>query len=140
MTKTTKTNELHQGRLINSFKVHMVANDHGESIRMVSIPQPSVRFIDELEEGTKLRQARTLEMVFYYGQNDMIPVEGTCSVSMGDVIELDGGKFFVVQSMGFQEMTTEELEEYKTIDENDRTWSKFVRPEYAARMATKETN
>jgi hypothetical protein len=42
--------------------------------------------------------------------------------------------------MGFKEMTREELEEYKAIDENDRSWSKWVRPEYAARMAAKETN
>jgi len=111
-------------------KVHMVANDHGEAIRMVQLPK---RF-----EVPQFSLEYLLEAVFENGQNDIQPIPMTCSVSIGDVIEMNG-KFHVVQTMGFQEMTAEELEEYKAIDENDRTWSKFVRPEFAAKMAAKET-
>ena len=129
MTKTTKTNEL-------TIKVHMVANDHGESIRMVRIPADThmIPVVPVLPGRNDV-----LDAVFMYGQNDFQPIEMTCSVSVGDVIELDGD-LFIVMDMGFKEMTREELEEYKAIDQDDRSWSKWVRPEYAARMAAKETN
>ena len=43
-----------------------------------------------------------LEAVFYYGQNDFQPVPGICSVSVDDVVLLDG-KRFKVAFMGFTE-------------------------------------
>ena len=117
MTKTTKTNEV-------TITVHMVANDHGKSIRLVQLPA----------SYTSTDLEYLLDAVFMYGQNDHQPILQTCSVSMGDVIEVDG-KFYIVQSVGFQEMTAVELEEYKAIDEYDRSFSKFVRPNSAANMA-----
>ena len=96
--------------------VRMLANDHGETHRVVKItPAPSQEAPDE----------EVLELVFRNGQNDFQPVAATCSVSVGDVIEYGG--FHVVQPMGFAEISLEDLEEYTALPIEERVWSKFVR-------------
>lgn len=42
-----------------------------------------------------------LEAVFRYGQNDVQPMPECYSLSVGDVIELDDGRRFVVGGFGF---------------------------------------
>ena len=115
MTKTTKTNEL-------TIKVHMVANDHGESVRMVRIPADThmIPVVPVLPGRNDV-----LDAVFMYGQTDFQPIEMTCTVSVGDVIELDGD-LFIVMDLGFKELTREDLEEYRNIDQDTRYWSKFI--------------
>ena len=99
------------------FSVHMLAGMDGK-IRVVKVPEANVSPDNDA----------LLEQIFYFGQNDVQPVEGRYSVSVGDVVELDPGYYFVVRAMGFAEMTPAELTEYRAIDRDDRTWSEFVRP------------
>jgi hypothetical protein len=50
---------------------------------------------------------QNLEQIFYYGQNDFQPVEGRCSVSVGDVIRFNGSRF-LVKGVGFKEVKEDE--------------------------------
>ena len=44
-----------------------------------------------------------LDQIFYYGQNDFQPVPNHCSVSVGDIIRLEG-KRYRVEATGFAEV------------------------------------
>ena len=78
-------------------KVHMLAfNDNG-TVRYVDIPEAP----DMADKGDML------DLVFKYGQNDFQPQQMT-SVSMGDVIELNG-EYWMVVAVGFKQHTAEEL-------------------------------
>lgn len=50
-----------------------------------------------------------LEIVYQYGQNDRQPIKDRCSVSCGDVIELDD-KLYVVAVRGFRELSSQEFQ------------------------------
>lgn len=47
-----------------------------------------------------------LECIYLYGQNDHKNVQNCCSVSVGDVIELED-KLFIVTSLGFHQISKE---------------------------------
>lgn len=100
------------------FKVHMLANNppEWENPRLVDVPNEEV-VSDDMQ---------LLERIFYWGQNDFQPRQ-CCSVSMGDVAEIDG-IFYLCCAVGWKAITREELEEYKKIPQRDRAWSEFVRP------------
>jgi hypothetical protein len=53
------------------------------------------------------------------GQNDFQKDPSHCSVSVGDVIEHDGG-YHLVKSFGFQKMSKEEMEAYRKLSQRDR--------------------
>lgn len=101
--------------------VRMLAFHDKDTVRPVFIPDDKWHSL-----GRSGRTGREgLEAVYYYGQNNFI--EGpdadtirrtTCSVSVGDVIELpnQGGNFLVV-AMGFYRLGDEEYEAYKGIPE-----------------------
>lgn len=109
-------------RETKTFDVYMLANDHGAELRRVVVPAKGLE---------KMATEQVLSLIFEKGQNDFQPVRGSCSVSMGDVIDLDG-ELWVVQSLGFMRMTAGDLVTYTRLPAEDRTWSKFVRPRYAA--------
>jgi hypothetical protein len=88
-------------------KVYMLAFGKPDEVREVDVPGPA-----------------TLDAVFYYGQNDFQPQQHP-SVSMGDVIELNG-KLFVIQAVGFKEITKEQLKNYKKLERIDRQFSELV--------------
>jgi hypothetical protein len=82
-------------------KVHMVAFSEHDSIRTVTLP----------EEHTVGKSSQDLlDLVFHYGQNDFSPSDEHYSVSVGDVIELEG--FYLVLSIGFKKISEGEFEEY----------------------------
>jgi hypothetical protein len=97
------------------YKVHMLAFMDGE-IREVVISD------DFLPCHTK----ELLELIYRFGQNDFQPVENRCSVSIGDVAEIDG-KFHICKSLGWEEISDTDLDQYRKIDAFKRTFSKFVR-------------
>ena len=101
-----------------TYKVHMLANNppEWENPRKVAVPSEEV-----VSDTMKL-----LEAIYIWGQNENQPRE-CCSVSMGDVAEVDG-KFYICQSIGWKEISKDELAEYKAIPQRDRSWSEFVRP------------
>jgi hypothetical protein len=102
------------------FKVHMLAFEvEPDTIRMVEVPD------EEVKENIWER----LEQVFYYGQNDFAigPEKNTtCSVSMADVVEIDG-KYYICAACGFHEITSEEFEAFKQVDRRDRSFHALVR-------------
>ena len=100
------------------FKVQMLANNPPEwdNPRLVDVPNAEV-VSDDME---------LLGSIWIWGQNEK-QSRNCCSVSMGDVAEIDR-KFYICQSSGWKEITPAELEEYKAIPQIDRSRSKFVRP------------
>lgn len=79
---------------MKKFEVEMNAFQDGV-IREVQVPK---------EELAPNDIDQNLEKIFYYGQNDFQPVEGRCSVSMGDVIRFNGSRYEVAM-FGFEEVT-----------------------------------
>lgn len=83
-------------------KVHMFAfAEAGDRsmVRMVNIPD---------DEFSRAKDIHTkLELVFRYGQNDFQP-QPIPSVSVGDVVELDG-RYFTATSAAWKEFTKKEF-------------------------------
>ncbi len=92
------------------YKVHMLAFHEPTVERTVEVPD------DELVQDTD----HILERIFYYGQNDFQPQAGICSVSVGDVAELNG-TLHMVAPMGFKEITEAQMEEIKNLPREQRT-------------------
>ena len=59
-----------------------------------------------------------LERVFYYGQNDFQP-RPYPSLSVGDVVKVEG-RNFLVKSLGFGELTEEELAKWVATPQRER--------------------
>ena len=92
---------------MKTYKVHMMAFGKPGEIREVDLPEPVPTDIEELAEE-----------IFRLGQNDFQP-KCHCSVSMGDVMEIDG-KLYGVAAFGIKEITQQQFEEYKNIPQRDR--------------------
>ena len=85
----------------------------------MKIPVHMLAFMNgEIREVT-LENEVSLDEVFRLGQNEFQPVPGRCSVSVGDVIEM-GGKYHIVEPVGFREMPPEEFALYKAMDRDKR--------------------
>ena len=65
--------------------------------RPINIPDECVTLKDRLNAG------------FKYGQNDFQP-RPFCSISVNDVLEIEG-QYFIVRCCGFDRLTKEEFEE-----------------------------
>lgn len=107
------------------YKVQMLAfmdpDANGQPlIREVNVPDAEVT--DNLSE--------LLERIFYYGQNDFQPVADRCSVSVGDVAEVND-KLFIVKAIGWGLITPEQLEAFKQLDRRDRHFSELTHPTLA---------
>ena len=89
-------------------------------VRTVTIPDDEWRAACETDAANRsgLPDA-ALEKVFYYGQNDIQPIQARASVSVGDVAIVDG-KCFRVDSFGFSAMTVQQLEAYVQTPQRDR--------------------
>lgn len=95
-----------------NIKVHMLAHHDNNTIRPVFIPDSQAQQVSSTEA--------LLNNTFYYGQNDFATGPDaarikatTCSVSVGDVIELDSETFYLVLARGFQRMTPTEFKAYR---------------------------
>jgi hypothetical protein len=93
-------------------EVEMLAFGKGK-IRTVVIPEA-----EEPGQATEspywrdLTLPQRLDRVFYYGQNDWQPVRQRPSVSVGDVIRLDGNRY-TVDPAGFTQLNSTQLERRK---------------------------
>lgn len=70
-------------------------------------PESKVRVVDvpDSELGTLLNDGKVrdvLNLIYRYGQNDIQRVEGRCSLSVGDKVEIPGHGWFRVDSLGFE--------------------------------------
>lgn len=95
----------------------MLAFEDDGVVRQVEVPDDKVILTKSHIE--------LLELIFYYGQNDFQPQQ-VCSVSMGDVVELDD-KIYRCEAVGWKEITPEQLKEYEALDRRDRVLSFFKR-------------
>jgi len=78
----------------------------GAKIRTVVIPvAEGVGQTTESPFWRDLTTDQKLDHIFYYGQNDFQPVANHCSVSVGDIIRLEG-KRYRVDAVGFTEIPT----------------------------------
>lgn len=91
------------------YTVHMMSFYDPPAKREVTVPD------NELVQDTD----HILERIFYYGQNDFQP-QKVCSVSVGDVIELDG-TYHMVCPVGFKEITQERFDTLKVMQRPART-------------------
>lgn len=94
------------------FKVRMMAFGRtDDEVRIVDVPD------ERLAEATD--ELGKLGLIFELGQNDFQPKQHP-SVSVGDVIELDG-KLHLVKPMGFATMDEDEFDKYRAIPRRDRS-------------------
>lgn len=93
--------------------VRMLAFHAPDTIRMVNVPDSEIA--NPVDLGT------VLGLAYEYGQNencsDRRITSTTCSVSVGDVVELRDGNFLVMP-VGFKNLTDEEYSHYKSIPNN----------------------
>lgn len=92
--------------------VKMLAFMDGE-IRNVVLPDTFVGAI------TPENTTTILDRVFYYGQNDFQPVPKRCSVSVGDVAEING-EFWLCAFVGWIKISADVLAEYAKMERPDR--------------------
>lgn len=93
------------------FKVQMLAYQGEQCSREVEVPASVIT--------AGISDKQLLELIYIYGQNDMQVVEGVCSVSVGDVIEL-GDKLYQVCMVGFKEMSRDEYDKYLGMSQDER--------------------
>ena len=90
------------------YTVHMLAYKQKGVTRIVDISEAVENLDPNIQEP--LDEDATLELIFKYGQNEFQQVNPSrYSVSVGDVIEMDG-KFFVVAGFGFFEISQESFD------------------------------
>jgi hypothetical protein len=94
-------------------KVHMLAFGAPNEFRYVDVAEPS--------ENTN----ELLEQVFHFGQNDFQPQQHP-SVSVGDVVELEGPKYYLCRGVGFKELSLVELIHYRALERSERVISTIM--------------
>lgn len=118
------------------FNVQMLANNPDDwfSPRPVTVPDEECQNADVFQ---------ILERIYHWGQNDFQNIgfrnrdgfEGEygewnaipcCSVSMGDVAEVNG-KFYLCKGNGWAEITPEQLASYKEITRRDRMFCDLMK-------------
>ena len=91
-----------------TYRVHMLAFQPEYCLRHVVVP-------DGIEDTDQLR-----EKIWEQGQNMFCNVPGICSLSAGDVMEIDG-EYHLILGLGFAVITAEQLKAYKAIPQRDRS-------------------
>ena len=82
------------------YAVHMSAFGSKSEIRHVDVP-------DDKADGAS--DVELLDLIFCYGQN-MFQSRPHPSVSVGDIIKLRAGEYWMVAPCGFKQMTIEQFE------------------------------
>jgi hypothetical protein len=121
------------GRECKIVKVHVLSTEEEDKVREVHVPTDSIKIGSKSSLGFNATDGITgtnlLHNVFYFGQNDFAigpELNITCSVSMGDVVELDDGRFIIVQLVGFVEITLKTYEQYKKVSRRDRLFTNLI--------------
>lgn len=97
---------------MKTIQVEMLGFGEKGVFRPVNIPEEQPN--QDTTEGL-------LEAVFYWGQNDFQPSGEHYSVSVGDVIWLDGEKW-LVKGAGFKKLDEAEYIGYSNLDQKDRNF------------------
>lgn len=78
-----------------------------------------VRRVDINQDVSDMNESVLLNLTFRDGQNEEQPKENQCSVSAGDVIDLDGKLFLICDSF-FKDITDQQLADYEKMDRHHR--------------------
>jgi len=62
-----------------------------------------------------------LELVFKFGQNDFQPRPARYSLSVGDVVDIGEGEFYLVKSRDWMPLTKEQVEEWSQVPRDRRS-------------------
>lgn len=102
-------------------------------VHMLAFQENVTRLVDVHDHWLHLADSRKklLELVYYYGQNDVQPVNDCCSVSMGDVAVVEG-KYFLCCPVGWRELSEEEFRAYKATNRLDRRYSQIMTENHQA--------
>ena len=105
-------NQILSGEFV-TYQVHMLAFCEHD-VRHVVVPRAELRQAEDEEA--------ILDLVYKYGQNDFAIYEQRMpSVSMGDVIDLNGA-LYRVESVGFKKMTLAEFIAYHEMPRRERVF------------------
>lgn len=102
-----------ENEMTKTFRVQMLAFGEPGEVREVDVPVTQLEVCTDQPWGT-------LGCVFHYGQNDFQPKDH-CSVSVGDVIELNDDKYAVLP-VGFRKLTECEYDDLCCTDQLERRW------------------
>lgn len=108
-----------------SYQVRMTAAYEQPRIRTVVVPENGTTgaIVDTTDPTV-----RELELIYKYGQNDFQP-QPICSISVGDVIELNG-LLFLVCGLGHKEISQADYEEFvKLSTDQRRDWTRMSKEE-----------
>jgi hypothetical protein len=111
------------------YPVLLLSSEQEEVFRLVEVEDSALERVKEESdlEGVKGVEAK-LSVIFQCGQNGFQRVERRGSVSMGDVIFLDG-EMHIVQRVGFMKITIGEVRELQRLPRRDRQFHQLVDPE-----------
>ena len=116
----------YQGQSSVAYSVHMLMHQPEYCVRSVEVPMNDLvtkRLNPHPHPGSRKLEG-LLDLIYMYGQNDYQPREGICSVSKGDVIEIEREEYpadlYLVKSVGFQRITPAEFEDYERTPRHDR--------------------
>jgi hypothetical protein len=90
--------------------------EENDKVRKVSVPDNEIE--DSVSSNEIYRTEAILNLIFRYGQN-MFQSQDVYSVSVGDVIELDG-RYHKVMPCGFREIYQAEFDELKAAEYEER--------------------
>jgi hypothetical protein len=89
----------------------------------MTIPVRMLAFMDGEIRNVEIPDGPTtpaiLDAVFHYGQNYILNVPNRCSVSVGDVAEVNG-EFWLVMPMGWRQLSADEFSQYEATPRHDR--------------------
>lgn len=93
-------------------------------IELLAFGKPGEERYAEFEVGSQASIDHLLGLAFHFGQNDFQP-QPHPSASVGDVIWMNGHRF-LIQGVGFKELTVEELVAYRAMDRRERQFSALL--------------
>lgn len=98
-------------------------NDRIINVHMLAFHETSEQKVRPVKiiHGPTMTNDDILNAVWRNGQNEVQNVPRTCSVSIGDVVELPDKSLHRIATEGFRPMTAEQFEKYKALPRFERS-------------------
>lgn len=94
-------------------------------VELLAFGKPGeIREVEISDEEANADTVDKLEAIFKFGQNEFQPRRHP-SVSVGDVIRMDGEKFLVCR-LGFRKLSNAEYQRFVALDRRDRHFDDLV--------------
>lgn len=94
-------------------KVHLLAFGKENEVRYVKVDDPVTH------------ELSLLDQVYHFGQNAN-QSQLCLDVSAGDVIELEGDRYFLITGASFKQLTRVELVQYRALPRRDRAFATIM--------------